>query len=114
MARKMGERAGQHKWYEMAKELEVVGKKAFKERKNRDIFVNVDFYSAPLYYTMGIPTDLFSSVFAVSRMAGWCAHTMEEHFGLAGSKPVLYRPESDYVGAYCGPDECTFILTDER
>jgi citrate synthase len=114
MARKMGERSGEGKWYEMAKQLETAGKDGFKKKKNRDIFVNVDFYSAPLYYTMGIPTDLFSSVFAVSRMAGWCAHVMEEHFGLAGSKPVLYRPGSDYVGDYCGPDECTFIPKEDR
>jgi citrate synthase len=39
---------------------------------------------------------------------------MEEHFGLAGSKPVLYRPGSDYVGDYCGPDECTFIPKEDR
>jgi len=114
MAKKMGERTGQTKWYEMAKQLEVLGKEGFKKRKDREIFVNVDFYSAPLYYTMGIPVDLFSSVFAVSRIAGWCAHVMEEHFGLAGSKPVLYRPASDYVGSYCGPDECAFIPKEDR
>lgn len=114
MARIMGEKAGEAKWFEMARQLELVGKERFKKKKNRDIFVNVDFYSAPLYYTMGIPTDLFSSVFAVSRMAGWCAHVLEEHFGLAGSKPVLYRPASDYVGSYCGPDECTFIPKEDR
>ncbi len=114
MARKMGEQAGETRWFEMAKQLEVLGKEGFKKRKDRDIFVNVDFYSAPLYYTMGIPTDLFSSVFAVSRMAGWCAHVMEEHFALAAPKPVLYRPESDYIGTYCGPDECTFIPQEDR
>jgi citrate synthase len=114
MAEKMGNRTGDTKWFKMAKQLEILGKEAFRKRKDRDIFVNVDFYSAPLYYTMGIPVDLFSSVFAVSRMAGWCAHTMEEHFGLAGSKPVLYRPASDYVGSYCGPDECAFMPKEER
>ncbi len=114
MALKMGERTGETKWYEMAKQLEVLGKEGFRKRKDRDIFVNVDFYSAPLYYTMGIPVDLFSSVFAVSRIAGWCAHTIEEYFALAAPKAVLYRPASDYVGSYCGPDECTFIPQEKR
>jgi len=114
MARRMGERAGGTKWYDMAKQLEVLGKEGFRKRKGRDIFVNVDFYSAPLYYAMGIPVDLFSSVFAVSRIAGWCAHILEEHFALAAPKPVLYRPESDYVGDYCGPAECAFIPIEKR
>ncbi len=114
MAQKMGERTGETKWYDMAKQLEVLGKEGFKKRKGRDIYVNVDFYSAPLYYAMGIPVDLFSSLFAVSRMAGWCAHTLEEHFALAAPKPVLYRPESDYVGEYCGPAECEFIPKEKR
>ena len=114
MARKMGERTGETKWYDMAKQLELIGKEEFRKRKGRDIFVNVDFYSAPLYYTMGIPVDLFSSVFAVSRMAGWCAHTLEEHFAQAAPKPVLYRPKSDYVGTYCGPEECAFVPKENR
>lgn len=113
MAQKMGEHIGETKWYEMAKKLEVVGKEAFKKKKGRDIFVNVDFYSAPLYYAMGIPTDLFSSVFAVSRMAGWVAHVMEEQFADA-AKTTLYRPESEYIGDYCGPAECVFTPPEDR
>ena len=114
MAQKMGERIGETKWYDMAKQLEVLGKAAFKKHKGREIYVNVDFYSAPLYYAMGIPVDLFSSIFAVSRIAGWCAHLIEEQFADAAPKPMLYRPESDYIGDYCGPDECTFTPREDR
>jgi citrate synthase len=110
----MGERTGEPKWYEMSKILEKKGKEAFKQRKGRDIFVNVDFYSAALYYYMGIPTDLFTPIFAIARISGWAAHVIEEHFGGAASKPVLYRPDSEYIGEYCGPEECTFVPMDER
>jgi citrate synthase len=109
MSKRLGEKAGDTRWYEISKILEVKGKKAFKERKGTDIFVNVDFYSASLYYSMGIPVDLFSPLFAISRVAGWTAHVLEEQFAEAAPKPMLYRPESKYVGEYCGPDECAFV-----
>lgn len=114
MSRRMGELAGETKWYEISRILEEKGKAAFKERKGTDIYVNVDFYSASLYYAMGIPTDLFSPIFAISRVAGWVAHVLEEQFAEAAPKPMLYRPESEYVGDYCGPDECTFVAMDDR
>ena len=114
MSKTMGERLGKPKWYEMSKALEQKGKEAFKEKKGRDIYVNVDFYSATLYYYMGIAVDLFTPVFAISRVAGWSAHILEEQFAGAAPKPALYRPESDYIGEYCGPDECAFIPIDER
>lgn len=114
MCRTLGERAGNLKWYELSKELEIKGKAAFKKKKGKDIFVNVDFYSASLYYYMGIAVDLFSPIFAISRIAGWSAHVIEEQFAGAAAKPSLYRPESDYVGDYCGPDECVFVPVDER
>lgn len=114
MSRRMGELAGDTKWYEISKLLEVKGKEAFKNRKGIDIYVNVDFYSASLYYSMGIATDLFSPLFAISRVAGWAAHVIEEQFGGATAKPALYRPESEYVGEYCGPQECAFVPIDER
>jgi citrate synthase len=110
----LGKRAGDTRWYDLSKALEVKGKAAFKKKKGKDIFVNVDFYSASLYYYMGIAVDLFSPVFAISRIAGWSAHVIEEQFGGAAAKPTLYRPESDYVGDYCGPDECAFVPMDER
>jgi len=114
MSKTMGERAGDTRWYELSKALEKKGKTAFKKKKGKDIYVNVDFYSASLYYYMGIAVDMFTPVFAVSRIAGWCAHILEEQFAEAAPKPALYRPESDYVGDYCGPDECTFVPIDQR
>ncbi len=114
MARRMGQLAGQPRWFEIAERLEKVGKALFREKKGIDIFVNVDFYSAPLYFTMGIPIDMFTPVFAVSRIAGWTAHVIEERFAEAAPKPTLYRPESQYVGDYCGPEECRFVPMDQR
>lgn len=62
---------------------------------------------------MGIAVDLFTPVFAISRVAGWAAHVLEEQFAGA-AEPALYRPESDYIGEYCGPDECAFVPLDQR
>jgi len=114
MSKTMCERIGEDRWYEISRQLETLGKAAFRERKNLDIYTNVDFYSASLYYAMGIPMDFFTPVFAISRVAGWVAHVLEEQFGDAAPKPVLYRPESDYIGDYCGPDECSFVNIDDR
>ncbi len=114
MSRKMGERAGDTKWYDMSRTLEEKAKAAFKKHKDMDIFVNVDFYSASLYHYMGIPSDLFTPVFAVSRIAGWVAHVLEEQFAEAAPKPMLYRPESEYVGDYCGPEECVLEPIEKR
>ncbi len=114
MSEKMGERIGEPQWYAISKVLEKNGKEIFKQRKGIDIYTNVDFYSASLYYAMGIPIDFFTPVFAVSRVAGWTAHVIEEQFAGAAQKPALYRPESDYIGDYCGPEECTFVPLDER
>jgi citrate synthase len=114
MSKKMGERIGETRWYDISVALEEKSKKAFKEKKAIDIFVNVDFYSASLYYAMGIPMDLFTPVFAVSRMAGWCAHVLEEKFADAAPKPMLYRPKAEYIGEYCGPAECEYVDIDER
>lgn len=114
MSKRLGEMAGDTSWYDMSRILEHKGKAAFKERKGTDIYVNVDFYSASLYYYMGFPVDLFSPLFAISRVAGWTAHVLEEQFAEAAPKPMLYRPESDYVGDYCGEDECSFVPIDQR
>jgi citrate synthase len=114
MSQRMGERIGDTRWYEMSQLLEKTGKAEFKKRKNKDIYVNVDFYSASLYYAMGIPIDLFTPVFAISRISGWTAHVIEEYFAGAAPKPMLYRPESEYVGEYCGPDVCEFEPLEER
>ena len=114
MSQKMGARIGETQWYEISRVLEKTGKAVFKEKKGIDIYVNVDFYSASLYYAMGIPIDLFTPLFALSRVAGWTAHVIEEQYADAAPKPALYRPASDYVGDYCGPDECTFVPIDDR
>jgi citrate synthase len=114
MSKKMGERTGESKWYDLSKILEKKGKEIFKQRKGRDIYVNVDFYSASLYYYMGIPVDLFTPLFAMARISGWAAHVIEEQFGGAASKPVLYRPDSQYIGDYCGPDQCAFVPVEQR
>jgi citrate synthase len=114
MSKKVGDKTGQTKWFEISTLLEQKGKEAFKKHKNMDIFVNVDFYSASLFYTMGIPLDLFTPIFAISRISGWCAHVLEEQFAEAAPKAALYRPGSEYIGEYCGPDECSYTPIDER
>lgn len=114
MSKRMGEIAGQPLWYDLSRELEIKAKAAFKARKQREIYCNVDFYSASLFYAMGIAVDLFSPVFAVSRISGWSAHVIEEQFAMAAPKPSLYRPGATYVGNYCGPDECVFVDLDKR
>ncbi len=114
MSKRMGELAGDTRWYELTRALEVKGKAAFKEKKQREIYCNVDFYSASLFYSMGIATDLFTPLFAVSRVSGWTAHVIEEQFAMAAPKPSLYRPGASYVGDYCGPDECSYTEIDNR
>ncbi|MCG8568403.1 MAG: citrate (Si)-synthase [Desulfobacterales bacterium] len=114
MSKRLGEITGDTRWYELSRELELKGKAAFMERKDREIFCNVDFYSASLFYSMGIPMDLFTPIFALSRVSGWTAHVIEEQFAMAAPKPSLYRPGATYVGDYCGPHECTFTDIDDR
>ncbi len=63
---------------------------------------------------LGIDTDLFTLIFALTRIPGWCAHVMEEKFAEAQPKPVLYRPSAEYIGQYCGPEICKYIPVEER
>lgn len=114
MSKAMEEKIGKTRWYEISALLEKTGKAEFKRRKGRDIYVNVDFYSGSLYLSLGIPVDLFTPTFAISRISGWCAHVIEEQFAGAAPKPMLYRPESEYIGDYCGPDVCEFTPMDDR
>ena len=72
------------------------------------IYPNVDLYSASLYYSLDIPIDLNTPIFAISRIAGWNAHIVEEKFAEAAPKPALYRPKAVYVGRYCGPMGCEY------
>ena len=77
---------------ELAMELEKIAREDeyFVER---NLYPNVDFYSAPLLYELGIPTDLFTPLFAMSRVAGWTAHVLEQY-----KNNRLIRPRARYVG----------------
>ena len=86
-SQQVGERAGDTKWYEMSLKVEEVIK------REKGLFPNVDFFSASTYYVMGIPLDLYTPIFAVSRIAGWTGHVLEQY---ADNK--LIRPRADYVG----------------
>ena len=111
---RMADRTGDRPWYELTKAIEAATKEEFRKIKGKEIYPNVDFYSASVYHMMGIPLDLFTPVFAISRISGWAAHIIEEKFAEAQPKPELYRPDSDYVGTYCGPQACEYIPIEER
>ncbi len=108
MAARLGKKTAQEKWHRLSTQVEEAGLKEFKERGKTNIQPNVDFYSAPVYHIMGIPRDLMTPIFGVSRVAGWCSHIIEEKFGEAQGKPALYRPKAEYVGQYCGLMGCTY------
>jgi citrate synthase len=97
------------KWYEMTEKIEEVTKRVMYQSKKMLIYPNVDLYSASLYYSLGIPIDLNTPIFAISRIAGWNAHIVEEKFAEAAPKPALYRPKAVYVGRYCGPMGCEYV-----
>ena len=113
MSRKLAAKTGDE-WFDITQEVERVTVEQMKERKGRDIYPNVDLYSASIYYMMGIPMDLNTPIFAISRAAGWSAHIIEEKFAEAAPKPALYRPKAVYVGKYCGPDGCKYTELDLR
>ena len=108
MAYRLGKKFNQEKWHQLSNQLEKVALAEFEKRGYSTIKPNVDFYSAPVYHLMGIPGDLMTPVFAISRISGWCAHIIEEAFGEAQEKPVLYRPKAEYVGYYCGLTGCSY------
>jgi citrate synthase len=87
MSRDVGRRAGHPAWWEMSQRIEALVK---SEKK---LYPNVDFYSASMYYTLGIPIDLYTPIFAVSRMSGWTAHILEQY-----ANNRLIRPRADYLG----------------
>jgi citrate synthase len=101
-------------WYEITKNVEDATVKFMKKEKNKEIFPNVDLYSASVYYMLEIPMDLNTPIFAISRVAGWAAHVIEERFAEAAPKPMLYRPKAVYVGKYAGPQGCEYLPIDER
>ena len=91
MAVKLSQNLGDPKWIRMSERIAQL----MKERKNLN--ANVDFYSATVYYSLGIPTDLFTPIFAIARTSGWCAHILEQ---LEDNR--LFRPLSEYVGEPVG------------
>jgi citrate synthase len=91
MAIRLTEELGDAKWIRMSEKIASL----MKEKKGLN--ANVDFYSATVYYSLGIPTDMFTPVFAIARTAGWTAHVLEQ---LADNR--LYRPLSEYTGPEVG------------
>jgi citrate synthase len=87
MSEELGKAAGNTKWFDMSRKIELFVK---AEKK---LNANVDFYSASTYTTLGIDIDLFTPIFAISRIAGWAAHVLEQH-----DDNRLIRPRADYTG----------------
>ncbi|MFO7169218.1 MAG: citrate synthase [Chloroflexota bacterium] len=90
---------GTPRWYEISERV----RQAVQSQKA--LPVNVDFYSASVYYTLGIPIDMFTPIFAISRVAGWTAHVYEQY-----SDNRLIRPESEYIG----PMDVPYVPIEER
>jgi citrate synthase len=87
MSRDLGQRTGQPEWFQISQQIEATVK------AERHLNPNVDFYSASTYHALGIPTDLFTPIFAVSRISGWTAHVLEQY-----ANNRLIRPRADYIG----------------
>ncbi|HQZ83085.1 MAG TPA: citrate synthase [Pyrinomonadaceae bacterium] len=98
-SKQMAEKTGESKWFDMSQRIE----KLMNEKKG--MFPNVDFYSASTYYLMGIPLDLFTPIFAVSRISGWTGHVLEQY---ANNK--LIRPRAEYIG----PRDLKYTPIEER
>ena len=99
MSEELGKRTGDSRWYEMSHIIEQY----IKEHKGLN--ANVDFYSASVYYMLGIPIDLDTPIFACSRVSGWTAHVLEQY-----SNNRLIRPRAEYVG----PKNVEYTSIDER
>lgn len=94
MARDLGKSSGQPQWYAIARELEAIAVRVLQEKKpGRQLYANVEFYSAPTLFALGLEPDTFTCMFACSRMAGWTAHIMEQ---MADNR--LIRPQVKYTG----------------
>ena len=98
-SKEMGERKGNSKWYDITAKLEEIMK------REKNLLPNVDAYSASTYYMMGIPLDLYTPIFAVSRISGWTAHILEQY---ADNK--LIRPRAEYIG----PRNVPYVPIGER
>ncbi|HXI18740.1 MAG TPA: citrate synthase [Chloroflexota bacterium] len=99
MSQELGKRNGDLKFWEMSRKMEDV---VWREKK---LNANVDFYSASTYWALGLPTDLFTPVFAVSRIAGWTAHILEQY-----SDNRIIRPLAEYMGDW----ERDYVPIDKR
>jgi citrate synthase len=104
----------EERWYRLALEVERSATTLLKELKGLELYPNVDFYSGGVLHALGLPDDLFPAFFAISRVAGWCAHFIEEEFAEAQPKPALYRPRAHYVGRFCGPQGCQYVPLEQR
>ena len=100
MAVKLTEQLGEPKWIQMSERIATI------MREQKGLNANVDFYSATVYHSLNIPTDLFTPIFAIARMSGWTAHVLEQW-----SENRLFRPLSEYVGKPYGQ---TFVPIGER
>lgn len=99
MAQKLSNKLGEAKWIQMSERIAEIMK------KEKGLNANVDFYSATVYYSLGIPIDLFTPIFAIARTAGWTAQILEQ---LSDNK--IIRPQSEYVG----PKDLKFVPISER
>ena len=99
LAAELGRQAGNTSYVEI---LDTVARVVSQEKH---IFPNVDLYSGAAYKSMGIPTDQFTPIFAISRVAGWAAHVMEQH-----ANNRLIRPRAEYTG----PTHATYVPIDRR
>jgi citrate synthase len=104
MSEEIGKRQGDTKWFEMSRRIEDLAV-AELERKGKKLRANVDFYSASTYFMLGIPVDLYTPIFAVSRISGWTAHVLEQY---ANNK--LIRPRAEYTG----PSNLEYVPIDKR
>ena len=98
-SKEMGEAKGETRYFEILERLREI---VFREKK---LYPNVDFYSGSAYYLMGIPLDLFTPIFAVSRISGWTAHVLEQY-----ANNRLIRPRAEYTGGRDVP----YVPIDER
>ena len=99
-SKSLGEKAGEPQWFEMSQRIEALVK---AEKK---LNPNVDFYSATMFYSLGIPIDLYTPIFAVSRISGWTAHVLEQY-----ANNRLIRPRTEYIGP---PYPQTVLPLDQR
>jgi len=98
-SKEVGERRGETKWYDMSRKVEEV------IMREKGLLPNVDFFSASTYYMMGIPLELYTPIFAVSRISGWTGHILEQY---ANNK--LIRPRAEYIG----PRDVTYVPIEQR